>query len=110
VQVKIAQEQRGHASIAMTLNIYTHVVDASRRKAVEARSKSDCLATWTVENVRRCCDWATLADRDAGHERMRGGRLIGGFAWQHVALTRPERGHKKGHNEHVAIGSASLSD
>jgi hypothetical protein len=27
------------------LNIYTHVVDASRRKAVET-SKSDCSAIW----------------------------------------------------------------
>ena len=34
--VKIAQEQLGHASISTTLNIYTHVVDASHRKAVEA--------------------------------------------------------------------------
>ena len=33
--VKIAQEQLGHASIATTLNIYTHVVDASHRKAIE---------------------------------------------------------------------------
>jgi integrase len=36
VPVKIAQEQLGHASIATTLNIYTHVVDASHRKAIEA--------------------------------------------------------------------------
>ena len=35
VPVKIAQEL-GHASISTTLNIYTHVVDASHRKAVEA--------------------------------------------------------------------------
>lgn len=35
--VKIAQEQLGHASISTTLNIYTHVVDASHRKAIEAR-------------------------------------------------------------------------
>jgi hypothetical protein len=34
--VKIAQEQLGHASISTRLNIYTHVVDASHRKAVEA--------------------------------------------------------------------------
>jgi integrase len=33
---KIAQEQLGHASIQTTLNIYTHVVDASHRKAIEA--------------------------------------------------------------------------
>jgi hypothetical protein len=31
----IAQEQLGHASISTTLNIYTHVVDASHRRAVE---------------------------------------------------------------------------
>lgn len=36
VPVKIAQEQLGHASIATTLNIYTHAVDASHRKAIEA--------------------------------------------------------------------------
>ena len=36
VPVKIAQEQLGHASISTTLNIYTHIVDASNRKAVEA--------------------------------------------------------------------------
>jgi integrase len=36
VPVKIAQEQLGHASIQTTLNIYTHVVDASHRKAIEA--------------------------------------------------------------------------
>jgi hypothetical protein len=34
--VKIAQEQLGHASISTTLNIYTHVVDASHRQAIEA--------------------------------------------------------------------------
>ena len=36
VPVKIAQEQLGHASISTTLHIYTQVVDASIRKAVEA--------------------------------------------------------------------------
>ena len=36
VPVKIAQEQLGHASISTTLNIYTHVVDSSHRKAIEA--------------------------------------------------------------------------
>jgi len=36
VPVKIAQEQLGHASISTTLNIYTHVVEASHRKAIEA--------------------------------------------------------------------------
>ena len=36
VPVKIAQERLGHASIPTTLNIYTHVVDASHRKAVKA--------------------------------------------------------------------------
>ena len=35
VPVKIAQEQLGHASISTRLNIYTHVVDASHRKAIE---------------------------------------------------------------------------
>jgi integrase len=35
VPVKIAQEQLGHASISTTLNIYTHIVHASHRKAVE---------------------------------------------------------------------------
>ncbi|MBI2186944.1 MAG: tyrosine-type recombinase/integrase [Acidobacteria bacterium] len=35
VPVKIAQEQLGHASVSTTLNIYTHVVDASHRAAIE---------------------------------------------------------------------------
>ena len=35
VPVKIAQEQLGHASIQTTLNIYTHVVDASQRVAMQ---------------------------------------------------------------------------
>ena len=35
--VKIAQEQLGHASVTTTLNVYTHVVDAShRRQAIES--------------------------------------------------------------------------
>ncbi len=36
VPVKIAQEQLGHASISTTLNIYTPVVDASHRQAIQA--------------------------------------------------------------------------
>ena len=36
VPVKIAQEQLGHASVSTTLGIYTHVVDASHRSAIEA--------------------------------------------------------------------------
>jgi integrase len=36
VPVKIAQEQLGHASITTTLNVYTHVVDASHRRAIDA--------------------------------------------------------------------------
>jgi integrase len=36
VPVKIAQEQLGHSSISTTLNIYTHVVEASHRQAIEA--------------------------------------------------------------------------
>jgi integrase len=36
VPVKIAQEQLGHASVTTTLNVYTHVVDASHRRAIEA--------------------------------------------------------------------------
>jgi hypothetical protein len=35
VPAKIAQEQLGYASISTTLSIYTDVVDASHRKAVE---------------------------------------------------------------------------
>jgi integrase len=36
VPAKIAQEQLGHASVSTTLGIYTHVVDASHRSAIEA--------------------------------------------------------------------------
>jgi hypothetical protein len=39
IPVKIVQEQLGHASIQTTLNIYTHVVDASHRKAIEAMER-----------------------------------------------------------------------
>ena len=55
VPVKIVQEQLGHASISATLNIYTHVVDASHRTAVEAVER-DCLAMWTPmdSNWRSC--------------------------------------------------------
>lgn len=50
VPAKIAQEQLGHASVSTTLGIYTHVVDASHRSAVQAvedrlfvESVSNCL-------------------------------------------------------------------
>jgi integrase len=36
-----AQEQLGHASVTTTLNVYTHVVDASHHRAL-SRSRSDC--------------------------------------------------------------------
>jgi integrase len=36
VPIKIAQEQLGHASVTTTLNVYTHVVDASHRRAIES--------------------------------------------------------------------------
>jgi integrase len=36
VPAKIAQEQLGHSAITTTLGIYTHVVEASHRSAVEA--------------------------------------------------------------------------
>jgi hypothetical protein len=47
--VKIAQEQLGHESVSTTLNLYTHVVEASHRKAVEEVEerlfgKTDCSA------------------------------------------------------------------
>jgi hypothetical protein len=32
----LGQYELGHSSISTTLNIYTHVVDASHRKAIEA--------------------------------------------------------------------------
>jgi len=33
--VKVAQQQLGHATVETTLNIYTHVVPATYRKAIE---------------------------------------------------------------------------
>ena len=54
VPVKIAQEQLGHASISTTLNIYTHVVDASHRSAVEAvEERFSSIWTRMVSNWRR---------------------------------------------------------
>jgi len=35
VPVKVAQQQLGHATVETTLNIYTHVVPATHRKAIE---------------------------------------------------------------------------
>jgi integrase len=52
VPVKIAQEQLGHASISTTLNVYTHVVDASHRSAVEA--VEDRLFVDLVSNGLEC--------------------------------------------------------
>ena len=57
VPMKIAQEQLGHASIATTLNIYTHVVDASHRSAVEAVE-----GRLFVESVSNCLESARPLD------------------------------------------------
>jgi len=40
VPVKISQEHLGHAGISRTLNINTHVVDASHRKAIETLERA----------------------------------------------------------------------
>ena len=53
VPVKIAQEQLGHASISTTLNIYTHVVDASHRKAIEAVEARIVRRFWTTMVYKR---------------------------------------------------------
>jgi integrase len=53
VPAKIAQEQLGHASISTTLGIYTHVVDASHRSAVEAVEER-----LFVETVSNCLESA----------------------------------------------------
>ena len=53
VPMKIAQEQLGHASISTTLGIYTHVVDASHRSAVEAVEER-----LFVESVSNCLESA----------------------------------------------------
>jgi hypothetical protein len=48
--VKIAQEQLGHASITTTLNIYTRVVDASHRRAIEAVERGSPLTKQPLRN------------------------------------------------------------
>jgi integrase len=50
VLVKIAQEQLGHASISTTLKIYTHVIGASHRGAIEALERPLFL---TLPNQRK---------------------------------------------------------
>jgi integrase len=35
VPVKVIQQQLGHAAVETTLNIYTHVVGETQRKAIE---------------------------------------------------------------------------
>jgi integrase len=51
IPAKIAQEQLGHASISTTLGIYTHVVDASHRSAIDA--VEDRLFTESDANGRK---------------------------------------------------------
>jgi integrase len=53
VPAKIAQEQLGDASVSTTLGIYTHVVDASHRSAVEAVEER-----LFVETVSNCLESA----------------------------------------------------
>jgi integrase len=55
VPVKIAQ-QLGHSSISTTLNIYTHVVDASHRAAIEALERE------LFSTVPKLTDGPKLAD------------------------------------------------
>lgn len=52
VSVTIAQEQLGHASIPTTLNIYTHAVDASDRRAIEAVER-DVFVVWPPVDYKR---------------------------------------------------------
>jgi hypothetical protein len=52
VRAKIAQEQLGHASMSTTLNIYTHAVDASHRKAIEAVER-ELFGFWTTVDYKR---------------------------------------------------------
>jgi integrase len=65
VPAKIAQEQLGHASISTTLGIYTHVVDASHRSAVEAVEER--LFSESDANGRNLAD--ELKSADAGKYR-----------------------------------------
>jgi len=58
VPVKIAQEQIGHASVSTTLNICTHAVDASHRKAIEG-SNANCSSFWTTVDYKRRPGWKT---------------------------------------------------
>jgi hypothetical protein len=51
--VKIAQKQLGYASITTTLNIYTHAVDASHQKAIEAVERVLFDVRTTVDYKRR---------------------------------------------------------
>ena len=61
VPVKIAHEQLGHSSISTTLNIYTHVGDASHRKAIEALERE---LFPTVPNCRTARSRPIRATRD----------------------------------------------
>lgn len=67
VPVKIAQEQLGHASIATTLSIYTHVVEAPHRRAIEA--VEDRLFSESDVNGRKLPVGADppIAATDSGH-------------------------------------------
>jgi hypothetical protein len=73
VPVKIAQEQLGHASIATTLNIYTHVVATSHRQAIEAL-KRQLFPTVPKSRQRGCdrfekCRWDHDSESACGRKR-----------------------------------------
>jgi hypothetical protein len=65
VPVKIAQEQLGHASISTTLNIYTHVVDGSHRRAIE-QLEAQLFPTGPKSSIEGTPLTAATAGKEAG--------------------------------------------
>ena len=61
----LTEVQLGHASIATTLNIYTHVVDASHRKAIEALERESFPTVPKSPTGGKAADSAS-ADSNAG--------------------------------------------
>lgn len=60
VRATLAEEDDRHASIQTTLNIYTHVVDASHRKAIEAVERE--LFPSVPKSADRLADAVTVSD------------------------------------------------
>ncbi len=90
VPVKIAQEQLGHASIQTTLNICTHVVDASHRAAIEQLERQ-LLPTVPKSQEADTAPRQKRLKEQRLKKRLRPQASAGGKSRRHNALAFAER-------------------